>query len=44
VLPDKEVLTDLIARIDSAQDRMWLEVYTWTEDATLEAVLRAKKR
>lgn len=44
ILPDKQVLTDLVTRIDSAQDRIWLEIYTWTEDSTLEAILRAKRR
>jgi phosphatidylserine/phosphatidylglycerophosphate/cardiolipin synthase-like enzyme len=43
-LPDESVLTDIISDIDRAQDRIWLEIYTWTEKGTLDAILRAKKR
>ena len=43
-LPDKEVLMGLIDTIDTAKTRIWVEIYTWTEKWTLEAILSAKRR
>ena len=44
VLPDKGVLLDLVRDIDAAKTRIWIEIYTWTEKWTLEAILAAKRR
>jgi hypothetical protein len=43
-LPDKQVLDKMVSAIDSAKDRVWIEIYTWTEDSTLEALIKAKRR
>ncbi len=43
-LPDIHVLENLIASIDRAKTRIWIETYTWTEKETLAAILRAQKR
>ncbi len=34
-LPNTHTQRDLIARIDSAQHRIWIEIYTWTDAAKL---------
>jgi phosphatidylserine/phosphatidylglycerophosphate/cardiolipin synthase-like enzyme len=43
-LPDKAVLEKLIALLDAATERIWVETYTWTEKETQEAIIRAKNR
>ena len=44
ILPDKKALPDLISSIDRAEKRIWIEIYTWTEKSTLDAVIRAHHR
>lgn len=34
----------LVADFDSAQERLWVEIYTWTERDTLAAIIRAHER
>lgn len=44
-LPNKNTQKDLITSIDNAQKRIWIEIYTWTDAASLtESIIRAKKR
>lgn len=44
VLPDKKELDALVGSIQKAKKRIWIEIYTWTEKETLDAVLDAVKR
>jgi cardiolipin synthase len=44
ILPDEWVQDRLIADIDSAKTRVWIEIYTWTDKDILDAVLRAHVR
>ena len=44
ILPDANELATIVENIDQAKSRIWVEIYTWTEKSTLEAVLRAKDR
>ncbi len=44
ILPDKLVRDTLIQYIESATERVWIEIYTWTDKSILEAVVRAHKR
>ena len=44
-LPNTHTQRDLISRIDRAEDRIWIEIYTWTDAAKLtETIIRAKQR
>ncbi len=44
-LPNSHTHTELIGRIDSAEHRIWIEIYTWTDAAKLsDSIIRAKKR
>ncbi len=44
-LPNTHTQRALISRIDRAEDRIWIEIYTWTDAAKLtEAIIRAKQR
>ncbi len=44
-LPNSHTQTELIRRIDSAKDRIWIEIYTWTDAAKLsDSIIRAKQR
>jgi hypothetical protein len=44
-LPNSHTQSDLITRIDSAQHRIWIEIYTWTDAARLtDPVIRAHER
>lgn len=42
--PDLEFLEKLVADIDQAEERVWLEVYIFTEKRILEALIRAHNR
>lgn len=42
--PDWEFLEKLVSDIDQAKERVWLEVYIFTEKRILEALLRAYNR
>ncbi len=44
ILPDKKILEKLVNTLDTAKRRIWVEIYTWTEKSTIDAVLRAHKR
>ncbi len=44
VLPDKKVKWQLIDSIKKAKNRIWIEIYTWTDKDILDAVLKAKLR
>lgn len=44
ILPDKKVLERLVSSLNTAQKRIWVEIYTWTEKSSIEAVLNAHKR
>lgn len=44
ILPSTDALRDIISQIDHAQKRIWVEIYTWTEKSTIDAVLSARKR
>ena len=44
VLPDEWVRTRIIGHIDSASERIWIEIYLWTDTDILDAVLRAHAR
>jgi phosphatidylserine/phosphatidylglycerophosphate/cardiolipin synthase-like enzyme len=44
VLPDEQIHQKLIEYIDHAKERVWIEIYTWTDQKLLDAVLQAKKR
>jgi hypothetical protein len=44
-LPNQNSQTHLIASLDAAKKRIWIEIYTWTDAAKLvEPILRAHKR
>lgn len=40
-LPDKDAL---VQAFDLARERLWVEIYTWTERDTLAAIIRAHER
>ncbi len=44
VLPDLERLKELNLAIEKAQDRIWIEIYSWTEKSLLDEVIAAKWR
>lgn len=44
ILPDKTKIQTIVETIKNAKKRIWIEIYTWTEKETLQAVLEAKKR
>lgn len=44
ILPSINALEDIVYMINNAQKTIWVEIYTWTEKSTIEAVLSAKKR
>ena len=44
LLPSKKVSEDLVDSFDSAKQRIWVEIYTWTEKKTIEAIIRAYRR
>lgn len=44
VLPDRKVLDTLVDDLRSAQKRIWITLYTWTEKDTLAAAIEAKQR
>ncbi len=43
-LPDKQILTDIIKKIDKAQYRIYVEAYIFTLEDLAKALIRAKKR
>ncbi len=44
-LPNKNTQSELIASIDAAKNRIWIEIYTWTDAAKLtDPIIQAKKR
>ena len=44
-LPNKNTQSELMASIDAAKKRIWIEIYTWTDAAKLtDPILQAKKR
>lgn len=44
IFPASAPKNSLIKLLESAQERIWVEIYTWTEKDTLNALLDAKKR
>lgn len=44
ILPDKSALEKLAHSLDIAKKRIWIEIYTWTEKSSIEAVINAHKR
>jgi cardiolipin synthase len=44
ILPDKTVRDTLVRSIDNAAERVWIEIYTWTDKVLVDAVIRAHKR
>lgn len=44
VLPDVKVKDALVSQFDSAKSRIWVEIYTWTERDTVDALIRAHNR
>ena len=44
VLPDINVKKALLSQISLSRERIWIEIYTWTDKELLEAVIDAKKR
>ncbi len=44
LLPSKEITQDLVDSFDSAKERIWVEIYTWTEKKTIDALIRASRR
>ncbi len=44
VLPDKSIHTDLIDAISKSQERVWVEIYTWTDKWLRDALIAAKRR
>lgn len=44
VLPDKDIKNKLIANIDTAESRIWIEIYMWTDMDILRAMTRAHDR
>jgi hypothetical protein len=44
VTPDRRVLETLIENIDSTKSRFWIQIYTWTEKGTIDAIIRAASR
>ena len=43
-LPDLRVLDRINTDIENAKNRVWLEIYTWTEKSTIATILEAHKR
>ncbi len=44
-LPNTYTQKDLISRIDKAHNRIWIEIYTWTDAAKLtDPIIRARQR
>lgn len=44
ILPDMKMIDSLISDFDSAKSRIWVEIYTWTERDTVDALIRAYNR
>ncbi len=44
ILPSTDILKNIVASIDHAQKKIWVEIYMWTEKSTIDAIVRAKKR
>ena len=44
ILPDKNESKKIVRSFDRAQKRIWVEIYTWTEKETLDALIRAHWR
>lgn len=44
ILPDVKVKDTLVSQFDSAKSRIWVEIYTWTERDTIDALIRAHNR
>jgi hypothetical protein len=44
-LPNSHTQTELIHRMDDAKNRIWIEIYTWTDAAKLvDPIIRAHNR
>lgn len=44
VLPSNNVKKELISAIDTAESRIWIEIYMWTDKDLLSAIINAKQR
>lgn len=44
VTPDKKWLENFVTKIDTAEEKVWIEVYIFTEKRLQKAVINAKKR
>ena len=44
ILPDKKIKTQLIDTINKAKNKIWIEIYTWTDKDILDAIVWAKSR
>lgn len=44
ILPDEKALENLVHTLGTARKRIWVEIYTWTEKSSIEAVIKAHKR
>lgn len=44
ILPNKDVEGKLVSLLAGAKEKIWIEIYTWTDKNLLDAVLRAAKQ
>ena len=44
ILPDPKWIGKIVSQFDTAKKRIWVEIYTWTERDTVDAVIRASRR
>jgi phosphatidylserine/phosphatidylglycerophosphate/cardiolipin synthase-like enzyme len=44
ILPDSRVKNHLLNAFITAKERIWIEIYTWTDKDILQAIVDAKKR
>jgi hypothetical protein len=42
--PNKELLTNIVSKINNSKNEIFLETYMLTEKRTIEALIKAKKR
>ena len=44
LLPDSNEVKNIVRSFDSAQKRIWVEIYTWTQKDTVDAIIHAHER
>ncbi len=44
ILPNKNEVKNIVRSFDRAKSRIWVEIYTWTEGESIDALIRAYRR